>query len=292
MRYPGFRLSVAALASVTLLGTSVASAVVLDSKSSAFKQRDHIYNQIRTKEVICLAKAARLCEKKDGVLTGQECSLEFGTAPGGGLVSKFAERIAKCESKIDFNKKTPKDSDEAAAYVSMGCPTGPEGGGNYAGVTSWQAGSVAGAKVQIDGLGALIGATHCGGPALGDKDSLKCADKVVNEYIKFANSTMNCIRKCEKDVKDKKGNGGLTDGLVCDARDGAADANFLLCFDKFHGKAVEKLEKADPGNGATHAGSLDLIGAALFDAANPIFNDADDCGSSPSGSFLDAPILY
>jgi hypothetical protein len=292
MKKPDFRLMVAALASVTLLGAGVASAEVLDSKSSAFKQRDHIYNQMRTKEVICLAKAARLCEKKDGVLTGQECFLATGAAPGGGLISKFGERITKCLSKIDFNKKTPKDSDEAAAYVAMGCPSGPSGGGNYAGVTSWQAGAIDSGKTEIDGLGAVIGAIHCGGPAGSDKDSLKCADKVVNEYIKFANATMNCVRKCEKDVKDKKGNGGLTDDLVCDERDVGADANFLACFDKFGAKAVEKLEQADPGNGANHATVVSLIGDALFNAANSIFNEADDCGGSPSGSFLDARVLY
>lgn len=289
MRRTNFLSLAAMAAAATLLTAGSAGAIVLDSKSKAFKQRDHIYNQIRTKEVICLAKAARVCEKKDGSDTAQECFLETGTAPGGGLGSKFAERIAKCEGKIDFNKKNGKDVSSADAHEAMDCPSGPDGGGNYADNTEWQTDSIASAKVQIDTLGAVIAATHCGGPGGTDKDSLKCADKVVNEYIKFSNQTMNCIRKCEKDVKDKKGNGGGTDALVCNPA-GAPDVNFSACYDKHYGKAVEKLEKADPGNGATHAGTLDTIAGVVAGAADGIFNEATGC--SPSGAFVDGAVFY
>ena len=281
-----------ALAAVTvLLGAGVASAIVLDSKSGAFKQRDFIYNQVRTKEVVCLAKAARLCEKKDGVVTGQECFLATGVAPGGGVISKFAERIEKCDSKVDFNKKNGKDLSSAQAYEAMECPSGPSAGSDYADNTEWQEASIDAAKFQIDLLGTVVAASHCGGPSGSDKDSLKCSDLVVNEYIKFSNQTMNCIRKCEKDVKDKKGNGGGTDALVCNASgSGTPDANFLLCYDKFYAKAVEKLEKADPGNGAAHSGTLDTIASVLSESADGIFNEATGC--SPSGAFVDGAVLY
>jgi len=78
----------------------------------------------------------------------------------------------------------------------------------------------------------------------GCADNASCLAESVR-YGTFALGSLKCMGACEADYKNKKGNGGPTDGPVCHlpvgtpADPGGTDPVFVACI----GKALAKAEK-------------------------------------------------
>lgn len=268
----------ASVAALALVAAS-ASALVLTEKSEEQKLRKDINNQ-QVKYVKCLAKAAIKCEDA-GTMMAQECVLATGAGPGADFVSD----IAKCDSKIDFSKKL-KDLTDATGYTAIGCPGDAIPGGAddpFAGIAAYQAGQTT--KAQVDAIGLVLGAVA--GPDVAVCGSLPPAEQpgCVNDLAKltaaYAAGVQKCTWLCENDYKDKKGNGGGTDGANCaldlgpSANDGSntsGNAAFNACIDK----AWDKAQKKGGFPGLAGSFVLPSVNTALHDAAVNIYNE-DDC---------------
>ena len=283
-----FRVSrlVAATASVAALAliSGSASALVVADKSAEQKLRKDINNQ-QIKYVKCLAKAAIKCEDS-GALMAQECVLATSTAtPPADAKGKFAGDIAKCDSKVDFSKKLGSLTD-VTGYTGIGCPGDSDnvtpGDQPFSGIAAYQAGQTT--KTQVDAIGVVLGSVAGPDPAvcgsLPAPDQPKCVNDLAKLTAKYASDVQKCIWLCENDYKDKKGNGGPTDGANCaldlgpSANDGAntsGNAAFNACVDKAWGKAQKK------GGFPGLAGSFVLpqVNAALANAANDLYNQND-----------------
>jgi len=293
-------IAAAAILSIGALGASPASAWVAElgnpdkdiAKAQKFLlklQKDNYKQGI--KYVACVVKATAKCSYKfeSAGSTVESCNLvTYDDSANIALNPKFYAAVEKCEDKQDFTKKQPKGVTSADAYTGMGCPgdadsTTTDVLEDFADLESWQIGDGERATLaQIDALGAIVRALET---------DTKQQYKDVGTLSKYAAGLGKCIEKCETDVKDKKGNGGVTDSqTACAPGDAGVDANMQACLDK----NTEKLEKKV---GATkYASIIGIIDTAYAGAANNTWNKPACSGiapgSSPSGAFLDAAINF
>ena len=100
----------------------------------------------------------------------------------------------------------------------------------------------------------------------------------INSIGGYAKGIYKCLALCENDYKDKKGNGGPTDGTECaldpdgNAPYATGSAAFNACVTKERGKADKKGAFVDA------LGSLaGLVHAALADANTDLFNENEVC---------------
>jgi hypothetical protein len=282
------RIAFTAAAAVALT-TSAALAHVIDpaADKANFKLRADIAKQV-SKYTFCLVKAASKCEKK-GLNSGVECSLAAGTVayemPAGDETAKFLAAINKCDDKLVLTKK-------GTDYVGIGCPgdcnAAAPGTQQCADIPAFEA-SVEGTagltapKVQLGALATVIDLA-CGvdlGGMNTDEARIDCASDQAKLLSKFSQGVFKCQAKCETDVKDKKGNGGLTNAPNCLWGDSGADANFNACVSKVAAKVT-------PGLSPTvSAGVLPLIISAVNDATDGLYNRFDPTGApddSPCGT--------
>ncbi|MBY0278825.1 hypothetical protein K2Z84_26110 [Candidatus Binatia bacterium] len=217
-------------AALLLTAGSAAHALVLAEKSPAQKLRADIGKQM-TGYVKCLGRAYVACEKT-GTQTGTECTLATGTAaPSADPKGKFANAVAKCDAKLDFTKKAPRDLTSLESYRLLGCPrfTLP---------------------FQLSGLEQLQQAFLLLKPALDDiiptnmpaasgcNDGKSCA-VAAQAVLDFLDALNRCELSCEEDYANKRGDGGTTDNLTrCDATgDPNAQACITRATDRFRAKA-------------------------------------------------------
>jgi len=274
-------LTTAAVGGIALLA-GTASALILTDKSDAQKLRKDIQKQ-QSKFVACLVKADLKCEGTGDQVNPPECDLSAGTAtaPANGK-GTFVADIAKCESKVDYTKKSY--SSIVTDYDDIGCPgdSVPGGADNpYTDLVAYQNGANASAKDQIDTLAAVLAgaAADPGICGTGTPDEQNdCGVDLAKRVGTYANGLFKCLGLCENDYKDKKGNGGPTDAGNCtldadgSAPNNAGNVNFNACVDK----ARVKLEK----KGALSAGIVNLLGlihVALNDANVDLFNENEVC---------------
>jgi hypothetical protein len=277
----------AAIAVAALLASS-ASAIVLTAKSEEQKLRADI-NKQQIKYVACLAKAALKCEST-GATIDKECDLSDGTfTPPANGKGTFLADIAKCDSKLDYQKKL-KDLTDAGGYTAIGCPgdsdaSTPNVDEPFTSLSTYQAGSSGsaanGTKNQIDAIAILIGTSVgpdvCG--SLPPEDQQKCVADLAKLTASYAKGLQKCISGCENDYKSKKGNGGPTDALtLCNLDAGAYDGTntsgdplFNACVDKASDKADKK------GGFPGFAGTILVpqVHNALENAGNDLYNEED-----------------
>lgn len=281
---------------VCVFGLSAARANVLDpdvddATKDLAKLRKDIGKQ-GSKHVFCLVKAATKCEQ-DGDDATVECNLATGAVaydvPPDKATTKFQDAIAKCDEKYNASKK-------GTDYVGIGCPgdcnVGAPGVQQCADMNAYEA-TVEGttgltaAKVQLGGLATLInlacsldgqGATNA------DPARIACVEQNAATLSFYSKGLFKCVLKCETDFKDKKGNGGPTNGPDCNAGDGGADPLFATCVSDALTKAEDKKGTLSPANAAN---LLPQINDAINDATNGLYNRSDPTlgpESSPCGT--------
>jgi hypothetical protein len=272
-------MTAAALVGVALLA-SAAWALILADKSDPQKLRKDIQKQ-QSKYVNCLVKAALKCEGTGNVVAAPECELETSTAtPPADAKGTFAADIAKCVSKVDYTKKLY--GSPASDYDDIGCPGDSVPGGAddpYADLNAYQVGAVANGKVQVDLVSiVLAGVANNVCPAGTPDERNDCGVALAKQIGGYAKLIFKCLGKCENDYKNKKGNGGPTDGPNCllDA-DGSApntsgDALFDACVDKARVKAEKKGAFTAPV-----VGVVSLVHNAINDANIDLFNENEAC---------------
>lgn len=273
------RLTVASLGGVALLAGS-ASALILADKSDPQKLRKDIQKQ-QAKFVDCLVKAAVKCEKSGNQVASPECDLSTATAtPPADSKGTFAADVAKCESKVDYNKKGY--GSPATDYDDIGCPgdsSPPAPDQPYTDLNAYQVGAIASAKDQVDTVSLVLAGSVAPECSSGTPDEQNdCGVDMASRIGKYAKALFACLGKCENDYKNKKGNGGPNDGPNCtlDA-DGTApntsgDALFDACVDKARTKAEKKAAFSPP-----IVGVVSLIHSALNDANTDVFNENEVC---------------
>jgi hypothetical protein len=245
-------------ASLLYMPTS-APAEVFPEKSPAQKLRADVAKQVRD-YTRCLANALINCERT-GVSPAAECDLSSGTVlPPADPKGKFAGAIAKCDAKLDYDRKGPKGNTPVQNYELIGCPTGT-GGGRLADMNEFETTAHA-AKDVIDGLGSVLPA------ASGCTDTKSCV-AAAKTILTFATAFGNCLTTCENDYKDKKGNGGPNDDPL---RCSGGDPKALACVDK----AVEKfLKKAALFPFAAAVASS--VSTQIDQQSDALFNVPADC---------------
>jgi hypothetical protein len=260
---------------------SNASALILADKSDPQKLRKDIQKQ-QAKFVNCLVKAALKCEST-GADLDPECDLPTGTAtPPANGKGTFVADIAKCESKVDYTKKSY--SSIASDYDDIGCPGDSVPGGSddpFTDLVAYQAAALENAKTQVDLVSTILaGAANDPGicaSGTGEEQN-DCVVDLAKRVGSYAKSLFKCLGNCENDYKNKKGNGGPTDGPNCTLDpDGVApntsgDALFDACVDKARQKAEKK--GAFP---APVVGAISLAHGALNDANVDVFNENEVC---------------
>lgn len=221
-----------ALAAALLLTTgSAAHALVLAEKSPAQKLRADIGKQM-IGYVKCLGRAYVACEKT-GTLTGTECALETGTAaPSADPKGKFGNAVAKCDAKLDFTKKAPRDLTSFESYQLLGCPRFnlPF---TFSGLDQAQVAF----QLMKSALDDVIPTNM---PALsGCNDGKSCA-VAAQAVLDFLDALNKCELSCEEDYANKRGDGGTTDSLTrCDATgDPNAQACITKATDRFRARAA------------------------------------------------------
>jgi hypothetical protein len=240
-----------------LFASTTALGAVFTEKSPEQKLRADVAKQV-TGYSKCLITALLACEKT-GVSSSVECDLSTSTAaPTADPKVKFAAAVAKCDGKLDYDRKGPKGNSSAENYELIGCPTG-SGGPPLADMDEFEEIARA-AKDEIDSVASLLPAVS------GCSDTETCVDagKVI---AKFADAFGKCLTACENDYKDKKGNGGTDDDtLRCGfTGDPAAAACIAKARDKFDDKTGDW-----PFGSAvrdTVEGTIDVQTDALFNAA-------------------------
>jgi hypothetical protein len=262
------------LAIVAALGT--ASALVLTEKSPEQKHRKDVAKQL-SKYVLCLTKAAQKCEKT-GVTTAVECHVDTSVVdPPADPKGKFAPAVAKCIGKVNLAKKSPSQgATPITDYEGIGCPgdsnSGSSGDQRYTDLTAYQAGTLTMIRSQIGAIASGIDAAGCApGTNHTDQADLDCVALEGLKITTLVKGLFKCGNKCENDYKDKKGNGGTTDGPNC--HDGG-DPNFQICADAAQAKATKK-GPFDPG---VEAAILPAVVSALTTADDDIYNQCD-CGA-------------
>ncbi len=261
----------AASALATLLVGGSASALVLVDKSPELKFRSDVGKQV-SGYLACIIKASQKCEKS-GSLAAGECNLVTKTAtPPADAKGKFADDLAKCDAKVDLDKKA-----KGLTYEDIGCPgdCNPGVPGNqrctdlqaFEDFTVGDTGTRASISLQSAAIGLLTGCS----------DNASCLAEAAR-YGAFALAALKCMGSCEADYKNKKGDGGNTDDPVCHlpvgapADPGGSDPKLVDCITKAKDKAEKKL-------GAMNAILKDGISAALNQSVDA-FNNAPggNCG--------------
>lgn len=251
--------TLALVAGLMLTTTCAANAVVLDDKSPAQKLRADVANQLAQYKK-CLANVVLACEKTGIFPAEAECDLATGVAalpadPRG----VFAAQIAKCDAKLDFDKKGPKGNSSVQNYELIGCPN--YGAGvrfadmdAFAAAASFLKGTITG---YVGGISSASGCT--------DDKSCKTDAKIILDLDK---GLAKCVTACENDYKDKKGNGGPTDDLgQCDS-----DPAVQACFNKVVGKYLDKAADWPVRDFAAFT-----VFQAIANLSDAIFNAPDDC---------------
>ena len=218
------------IAATLLLATGTgAHALVLAEKSPAQKLRADIGKQM-VGYAKCLGRALVACEKT-GTATDPECVLQTATAaPSADPKGKFAAAIAKCDAKLDFGRRAPKDLSSLESYQLLGCPSYVTPF-TFSGLEQFQQ-FLSLMKPALDDLVPdMPFASGCS-----DAKSCAVATQVLLDFLDALNQ---CELRCEEDYADKRGNGGTTDGLAqCDA---AGDPGMQSCVaratDRFLAKA-------------------------------------------------------
>jgi len=252
--------TIAASAVVATLTCSSASAAVFADKSPAQKLRADVATQVAgyTK---CLINALAACEKT-GVDGDPECRLSDGsvTAPADPK-GKFAGAIAKCDAKLDYDRKGPKGNTSVQNYELIGCPHGSSPT-RFADMDGFE--SIARkAKPEIDNVASLL--TTASGCS--DTKSCGAAAKLIAGY---AASFGKCQTACENDYKNKKGNGGPDDDtLRCDS---TGDPKVIVCIQKARGKFLDKA-----ADWPFETAVADTIEDTIDLQTDLLFNVAPDC---------------
>jgi hypothetical protein len=217
-----------ASAGCLLFVSTAALGAVFTEKSPEQKLRADVAKQV-TGYSKCLITALLACEKT-GTSSSVECDLSDATAaPTADPKGKFSAAVAKCDAKLDYDRKGPKGNTSAENYELIGCPTG-SGGPPLADMDEFEEIARA-AKDEIDSVASLLPTVS----GCADTDGCLDAGKVI---AKFANAFGKCQTACENDYKDKKGNGGSDDDtLRCGfTGDPAAAACIAKARDKFDDK--------------------------------------------------------
>lgn len=253
--------SLALIAGLMLLTiASAANAVVLDEKSPAQKLRADVAKQVAS-YMKCLANVQLACEKT-GILPAPECNLATGTAIApADPKNALAGQIAKCDAKLDFNKKGPKGNSPLQNYELLGCPSWGAGV-RFASMAQFQA-AAGFLKATISGfVGNVTSASGCT-----DNKTCKTDGKLIFDFIKAVST---CQTACENDYKDKKGNGGPTDSTTLCETNGnlATQACVLKAFAKFSDKAATWT--------STQLAAVFVIDE-VDDLTDGLFNAPDDC---------------
>lgn len=299
---------VAATAALLIGGGSAASAFVLaDPKADkdAIGNRNDIFAQ-SVKFSQCIVKAAQKCEKGQDPLT-QQCAFTLnlstptttfsGQDPKNKIAAKFEADVQKCIDKVNFEKKGAKGATSEDKYAAIGCPgdCDPVASDRQpcTNLSTYEDSSLIGTLGQVNLLAALVptvtvvnpnpeedpnGCVPPSADPMNEKKAydkqLKAFDKCVTSAVavvaKYAADLQKCAAACEADYKNKKGNGGPFDDAACNFGV-STDLNFLACAQK----ALAKAEKKKLPNGIT--GALALIGLALNDGTNNLFNQPDNC---------------
>lgn len=253
--------TMALVAAVLLATCPAAHALVLDDRSPAQKLRASVFDQLQQYKK-CLVNAALACEKTGIFPSTTECDLETGVAalpadPKG----IFATQIAKCDAKLDFDKKGPKGNTSVQNYELIGCPS-YGAGVRLADMDALAAGASFLKATMTGYAGGIATASGCT-----DNKACKADTKII---LDLDRGLSRCFSACENDYKDRKGNGGPTDSLTqCD---GGGDPAVLACL----GKVVDKyLDKAADWP------ARDFAAVAVFQAvgalSDDLFNVPDDC---------------
>ena len=268
-------------AAFCLLGASMAHAMVLDPDvdKDLIKLRKDIGKQ-GAKHVFCLVKAATKCEN-DGLNSTVECGLASGVVtydmPPGKATIKFQDAIAKCDEKYNASKK-------GTDYVGIGCPgdcnvpaAGVQECANMAAYEATVEGTtgLTAAKVQLGALATLINVA-CGLDGIGTSNTdpvrIECVRQNAATLSRYSKGLFKCVAKCENDYKNKKGNGGPTNGPNCNSNAAGVDANFDTCDDEALLKAIDK-EGALSSSNASQL--LPQIRDAVNNATNGLYNRSD-----------------
>jgi len=255
----------AAVAGGLALGVagSVRGLVLMD-KSAEAKQRKDIGKQ-GAKESLCVAKALLKCEA-NGTSKDPECNATNPASstvpdPKGKIIPKLTADITKCESKLNYAKKSATGN-AVTDYTGIGCPgdsdSGTAGDQPFADLTGYQAFVGPNTRAQLDLLGTLLGVLCADN---------QCAVDQGNLGLAYAKGLFKCISKCENDYKDKKGNGG-PDDLTTHCDPAAGDPNFATCVSGALAKAQKK--------GTINVLLVNAINSAIATASNDLYNQ-DDC---------------
>jgi hypothetical protein len=246
---------IGAAAALALTAGAPAFAAVFAEKSPAQKLRADVAKQVAgyTK---CLVTAVLNCEKT-GISPSPECDLESATAAApADPKGKLAPAIAKCDAKLDYDRKGPKGNSSVENYELIGCPTGSNNRPRFADMDEFE-GIASRAKREIDAIASVVPAVS------GCTDTEGCiqAAKVIASY---AAAFGRCQTSCENDYKDKKGDGGPDDDpLRCGP---TGDPAAVACIDKAADKFVRKTATwslADAVRSAVEA-TIDTQTDALF----------------------------
>ena len=245
----------AVIAATLLLATGTgAHALVLAEKSPAQKLRADIGKQM-VGYAKCLGKAVVACEKT-GSQTTTECTLETATAtPSADPKGKFPTAVAKCDAKLDFTRKAPRDLTSLESYQLLGCPryTFPF---QFAGLEQFQQGLLL-LKGGIDDL--LPDPSFVSGCT----DGKSCA-VATQMLLDFLDALNKCELRCEEDYADKRGNGGTTDGLAqCDA---AGDPGMQSCVAKATDRFLAKASTWERSNVVEKSGFAVMPGTKSNDS--------------------------
>lgn len=265
---------------LAIIAAGQAHALILENKSEAQAIRQEISKQ-NLAQTACLVKANLACEASSTNL-GSNCDLLTGAASNGAdAKGKYAEAIAKCDSKFNFMKKA-KTYTPAQAYTAIGCPgdadTGTAGNQNFPNMGAYQTSANTTIKTQLNLLSAIVpGSIDIDPGTAGNQPCAdrKCISGAVSGLSKYAQALQKCIIACENDYSAKKGNGGPNDSLVCavDASgiSGAAgsDPAFDACVDKAWASATKKPLPL--------AGLAGTVGSLLGNAAQTLYNAASNC---------------
>lgn len=204
--------------------------MILDDKTPAQKLRADVAKQV-AKYAKCLAGVAKSCEKT-GVNVGLECNLATGTAtlpadPNGVL----AVQVAKCDAKLDFDKKGPTGNPSVQNYELLGCPR--FGGGPRLADMNALEDDAAFLKTR---MGTYVGTVAS---VSGCTDNQSCAtDAKILLDLYFG--ILKCETACENDYSNRKGNGGPTDSTSqCTGADPAVQACMNRVVAKYIVKAAD-----------------------------------------------------
>jgi hypothetical protein len=197
-----FRWTTPVLVAGLLLTTwTAAPAEVLLEKSPGQKLRADVAKQIAG-YVKCLASAASACEKT-GTSVDADCDVATGaTTASADPKHKFAAAVAKCDAKLDFDKKGPDGNTSAQNYALIGCPRFG-GGPRLTDLAALETDTAFLKPLVTAMVGNVAQVSACT-----DTKSCKADSKI---FLDLFQGVARCQTACENDYKGKFGQGGPTD---------------------------------------------------------------------------------